>query len=476
MTFPDFTKLLPSVENAKFPPQFWLVILWLLLVVPTISLRGAHYEEGTVIALARGALEGHWLEPSLYDIRFIERPVLLSWLLAALGSAAGHVDLWLARLVIVALYLASGRLIFALVRRHASPLAALFAAACFFVSPMLLQKVTTAEPDLLLSLLIFAAFVVWWNGEQHRNVGALRWAAVGLLLAAAGLTKGPQPLAYFFLGVGVYVLLKRRWSGVFGLMLAGAIAGGLIGLWYYAVYQPGDLGTWMSHGRLNLKLSPLNYIFDLSGFGFTLILKLLPGILLAVPAAVAAWRNSSERRNDLVLALALYALCCTLVLMFWPGTQGRYAMPMTFAIAALAGLAFDRLRSEQPALVNMSVAVLCGLTAYKLILNWLVMPLAPALFDRTRAEGRLISAAVEQHPAPLRLSSDLRFNYNVLVHVDAPKRIVKDIVAAANAPGWMIVTPAQEQQLRAARPGLRIVRHLVLPQMNGAYLVEIAAN
>ena len=36
----------------------------------------------------------------------------------------------------------------------------------------------------------------------------MKWfACVGLLLALAGLAKGPQPLAYFTLGIGAYLLL-----------------------------------------------------------------------------------------------------------------------------------------------------------------------------------------------------------------------------------------------------------------------------
>jgi 4-amino-4-deoxy-L-arabinose transferase-like glycosyltransferase len=64
-----------------------VILLWIVLIVPAISLRGAHYEEGTTIALARGAFEDeHWLAPYRYGMRFVERPVLVSWLLAVVGQ------------------------------------------------------------------------------------------------------------------------------------------------------------------------------------------------------------------------------------------------------------------------------------------------------------------------------------------------------------------------------------------------------
>jgi 4-amino-4-deoxy-L-arabinose transferase-like glycosyltransferase len=478
LKIPDFTKLLSWIENKKISPQFWILVLWVLLVLPTISLRSAHYEEGTVIGLARGALEdGQWLQPHLYGVRFIERPVLLSWLLALFSIPIGTVELWFARLVIIMLYLASGWLIFSLVRRYATDLAALFATLCFFVSPMLLQKVTTAEPDLLLSFLIFSAFVVWWNGEEQGGAGFVRTLAVALLLAAAGLVKGPQPLAYFFLGVGAYLLVRRRWSGLLALVFIGVVSAGLVALWYFAVLQESrDVTVWMRHSRLLRNSFLQEYVIDAVKIGVTFVLELLPGILLAIPLAIAAWRKPDARRSELILALALYALCCTLVLILWPGARGRYAMPTAFAVAALAGLAFDQFRAERRALLNASAAILCVLLGYKLALNWLVMPLAPSLFDNTRSEGEQIAAAIARNPAPLRMSRNVSLSLNALLYVDTPKRVVSNFLEAAAPPVWMILTPEQEQKLRAARPDLRIVQHLVLMQMKGAHLIEVTAN
>src|ERR1700722_15194329 len=69
------------------PSIFVLIaIVWFLIVVPAISIRGIHYEEDTVVALAKGAAQdGHWLAPSYYGVRFVERPVLMSWLIGAMA-------------------------------------------------------------------------------------------------------------------------------------------------------------------------------------------------------------------------------------------------------------------------------------------------------------------------------------------------------------------------------------------------------
>ena len=46
-----------------------------------------------MIGLARGAVEdGQWLSPHLYGVRYVERPVLLSWIAAAIGKLSGGVS------------------------------------------------------------------------------------------------------------------------------------------------------------------------------------------------------------------------------------------------------------------------------------------------------------------------------------------------------------------------------------------------
>ncbi len=225
------------LETSKVVPWVCL-LLWFVLIVPAISLRGFHYEEGTVVALARGALEdGHWIVPHHYGMRFVERPALMSWLIAVLGSVFG-INQWTVRLPHVASLLVGGILVFRLARTQVSALAASFAASCFLLSPIILQKRTTAEPDVMLSVMLFGAFMVWWEGHVRGGPTLWRWLATGLLLAAATLIKGPQPAAYFLLGVGAFLVLRRHWDELPGFILANAIAAAVALGWYAAIYQP----------------------------------------------------------------------------------------------------------------------------------------------------------------------------------------------------------------------------------------------
>lgn len=141
-----------------------IAIVWSLLVFPAISIRGVHYEEDTVVALARGAVEdGHWLVPHYYEVRFDERPILRSWLVAGLASIFGGINQWILRTPTVLALLLGAALVARLARLYASAPAALFGALCFLLCPSLLQRLVTAEPDVLCAVLQFLAFVIWWD-------------------------------------------------------------------------------------------------------------------------------------------------------------------------------------------------------------------------------------------------------------------------------------------------------------------------
>jgi hypothetical protein len=267
-----------------------------------------------MIGVARSGMDDSvWLDPHLYGWRFNERPQLMGWTVGILGLIFGGINQYVARAPTVLSLLGSCLLVFWLVRRYASALAGLFAAICFISSPMILQKVVTAEPDFLLCIILFATFVVWWESFAVGKLGALRWLGIGALLASAGFVKGPQPLAFFGLGVGAFYLARRRWRDLFGLAFAGAIAALMATAWYWWVYHPGDIEMWLSHSKINGRIDPSlpRYVADSVVLLVTLLLEFLPGLILVVPFCFLALRESPSKEKDLILALLLYAACCS---------------------------------------------------------------------------------------------------------------------------------------------------------------------
>jgi 4-amino-4-deoxy-L-arabinose transferase-like glycosyltransferase len=466
------------LRGLDVPGWAWVVLLWAVFTFPAVALRGAHYEEGTVIGLARGAFEdGNWLAPHLYGNRFVERPVLLSWIAAALGWLFGGVTLWSARVPHLLFLLAGGLMVFNLVRPLTRTPPAVFGALCWFACSMVGQKFITAEPDVTLSVLLFGAFFVWWRGSERGQVSFPRWLLVGLLLAAAGLTKGPQPIAYFTLGVGFYLLVRRRWRDMPGFIAANAVAAVVVGAWYVAVMQPGDLEGWRNHSRLAEGMTLARWLRDHLDFIVSIFVEWLPGSLLLGPAIMALARKENFRDNDLVLAVVLYAGIGTLVLLVWPGgVATRYAMPANLALAVLGGVLYDRWWSSHPRLIGAGNTVVIAISSYLILLGWIAMPLAPDAFRQTTIAAQAIEAVRTLRPGPLYASGTVA-NVNILAHVAAPVRVVSLAqIGQLTVPALALLTPADVAALSASRPSFHFVAHAAIRDKSGAQIVEIVPH
>src|SRR5208282_1442148 len=211
--------------GTRWHPVAVIVVAWAVLAVPLVFFRGFNSDEGLAVSIARTAIEdGNWLVPHFFNVRWIERPTLLSWIIAAISEPFGHVSQIAARLPIALFLLVGCLLIYFLLRKVGAGIAAaLFGAALFLACPLVMRAYVMITADLPLAVLLFLAFVLWWDGTAKGSIGLGRWTAIGIVLAFAGLLKGPQPLAYFALGVGVFVLASLSWRQLPGLILAGLI-------------------------------------------------------------------------------------------------------------------------------------------------------------------------------------------------------------------------------------------------------------
>jgi 4-amino-4-deoxy-L-arabinose transferase-like glycosyltransferase len=443
------------LTRSRVSPYVWVALLWVLLIAPAIFLVGAHYEEGTTIGLARGAFEdGYWVSPHLYGLRFVERPVLVSWLLGVVGLFTGEFAIWVGRIPAVAALLSGAMLIYWFARRAVGTQGAFFGAACFLLSPMVIQKLITAENDGVVSVLLFAAFVIWWIGSAGGGPSILRWLAIGIVLALAGLVKGPQPLGFFFIGVGFYLLVRSKWRELGGLVAMALIPLVVVVGWYWLVYEPGDLDLWRGQSRLTLPAFG-HYLINVIRFAGQLVLELLPGLLLVAPLVMDVRQRRIEANRELTVALLCYAFACTLILTFWPDARTRYAMPMVLAVATLAGIGYHHLLSRLPRLV-FTAQVLAGvLLLYVLVLNWVVMPLFPTAFAFAAGEAAPINEAILDRPAPVYVVP-FAVSRDILYYLPKPHLASVEELAHAKPPYWAILTPADEALLAAARPDLEL--------------------
>jgi 4-amino-4-deoxy-L-arabinose transferase-like glycosyltransferase len=432
-----------------------IVCLWAIAVLPNLPVRSFIWEEGTNAEIARDILSnGHLLQPDVYGIRWNEKPSLLPWLIAGVAKVTGEVNEFSARFPAMIAVVLTALLVQSLTRRYASLNASLLAALFFMFSPMLLQKLAIAEPDTLITLFSFGAFILWWNGVEAGRISWVRWIGCGLLLAVLAMAKGPQPAGYFALGVSAYVVASRRWRYIPGLFICLMIPAAATIAWAAAVYQSGDEATWISYARLRTAPSLADYLVHNTRGFLSLIVEALPSILL-VP--FLAWRARQDKSGVAVppvaLPLALYAGICTVAVVLWPGSSSRYAMPCVPALAVLAGFAWDAIGGTAWARLRGITAAAVGVLAvFQIVLVNVVMPVFADRFGASRAAGQTIERAIRANPAPA-FCTDL--STNQLFYTRVPIRCVDPVnVASITTPAWLIIPRDQLPQLARLRSHL----------------------
>jgi 4-amino-4-deoxy-L-arabinose transferase-like glycosyltransferase len=456
-------------------PILWVVGLFVIQAIPATIIRASNLEEGRIIAIARGAMrDGHWLTPFIYGDRFAERPVLLSWISALFGEVTGTVTLWSLRIPHLTFFLGGTLLIYSLLRSNTGKGAAIFGVLCWLSMPMVAPKFINAEPDIVMSTLLFAAFYTWWQGTINKRMTPMRWIGISLLVGLAGLTKGPQPVAYFTVGVGAYLLLKGQRNQIPAFIATNFLAALIIGGWYVLVYQPHDVDYWMVHSRL-LTTTGFQLIRDHFDFVVSMFAEVLPATILIGPAIVILLRRWRSSEHDLMLAATLYSLICTLVLVIWPGgIATRYSMPATLTLAVICGLMFEHWRQSHPQIIASTLTVSYLITGALLIRGWVVMPFWPHLFQESQIAGKAIATALQDRPDPLYVVTGST-EYNMLVYVRGTIRAVTlDDLARLKTSGIAVLLPAEEGALAQQDPTMRLVdRANIVSQRRPYRIVEI---
>jgi 4-amino-4-deoxy-L-arabinose transferase-like glycosyltransferase len=448
---------------TRYNPYAAIAVVCALLAGPLIFFRAYNSDEGLAVTIARTAVEdGEWLAPHVFNMRWIERPTLLSWMIAAISEPFGGVSQITARLPIALFLLFGCVLIYLLLRKVAASVpAALFGVALFLACPLVIRSYVMITADLPLAVLLFFAFYLWWRANQDGSIGLGRWLAIGVVLAFAGLFKGPQPIAYFALGVGLYVLGSRSWRQIPGLVLAGVICVLPLAAWYAAIYVPGDAQTWGTFMRVHPAI-----IFSGPAVALVRLLADTFPAALAVAAFLIARGFSADKtsgfrdgRAGFVAALACCAFTAAVLILFWPGgSTPRYYFPMVPALCVFGGLGYDLLSARRPQIIAPPLLLTAGLLAYALIYA-AASPFLPMLYAQSRLDADRVTAMVQAAPATIYRTGDTALN--VLPYV--PGRILiatPEELAALAGPAWLVL-PTEEADALVAKRGGKL--HVVFP-------------
>lgn len=461
----------PGRDARRWLPLLVVLAAWAVLALPNAGFRSLYYEEGRHAMATHAILaQGEWLRPDVLGNAYIEKPPLLYWFAAGTAVLGGGVNEWTMRLPAMLSVLATALLVTAALLPLVRPMLAATGGVALMLTPMVAEKIAVAEPDTLVMLFSFAAWLLWLGA---RDGGApWRLVAAGAALALAGMAKHPTALGYVGAG-GVALLLIERRGAAQWLRLAtvGAIGLAPVLIWFAAIRTPGDVE--LLRRLMRLVEPPPGYALRQLLLLGEMVVTSLPWVAAAVPALVPAWRRRLGMPDAPARAFACYALACPLVVVFWPMTAPRYAIPSEPAVAVLAMLALDRLwdRRWVRAAARAALAVMAAaLLAYRVV----VLPLDAERMLASRLAGEEVNRIAARYARPVLVFGYVN-NYNPAWYVrPLPRHLLAAEPSAIPRPSLLLIAPYQFDHLARSLPDLQAERRF--PHLGGLVLARLPAR
>ncbi|MFO0879912.1 MAG: glycosyltransferase family 39 protein [Gemmataceae bacterium] len=426
-----------------------------ILLVGGLTGGELYRNEGLRARLAWEAFHsGEWLVPSLYGEPHLTKPPGMSALIGLCSLPWGEVTPLTARFPSILAGLLAISLVGWSVARAAGPRAGWLAAVMLPCCPLWLDRVPSAEIDLVQLAWVTAALLLLNEALQTDRWSA--WLGAFLCVTGGFFTKWTAP-GFFYLTL----LPLLYWRGelrrlcslrhLTGLTLLVCLAG----LWLALVARStglAPLGETLSREAF-LRLSPGHhprpYPWDeLATFPLGFLAGCLPWAILVPVALRPSFASQLTPRGYALWQLALVWAISSLV--FWtlaPGHRPRHILPAQPAIVLLAALVAEAWLAGQVSLRLPARPVLVGCCLFWLgiKLAWVMVVVPARNADRMLAETaarlrQLVPEAESLHL--LRLKDDgLLFYYGRT----ARRRTTMEATSA----GWWLVTGAERATLAA---------------------------
>ena len=365
----------------------WLILIAWCGFLFVYGLSGPLYRTEALRAIiGQSALDGHWLTPTLHGEPFLTKP---PGVYVAIGLASvpfGHVTEETARIPSAIAATITVLVAFATLRQFLEERQAFVAALLLPISFLWLDKVPSAEIDMLQLAWVSAAMFWFLRAYQAKEQGRAgtacgSWIAALLCVAGGFLTKWTAP-AFFYLAVVSFLVWRgrSRWLIHWDHGIAIAFAVSICATWAALVASEVgwsalvDTVSREAAQRFAPKSSgkPYPWLESLT-FPFIVLAACVPWSIPALCALRPAFvRDVDERTRTLVQLLHCWAWPN---LLFWslPAQHNvRYILPLCPAITLLgaivvmrwiAGSGARRIASPRAALVS----VLCAWLIVKVL-------------------------------------------------------------------------------------------------------------
>ncbi|MDI6800961.1 MAG: glycosyltransferase family 39 protein [Thermodesulfovibrionales bacterium] len=331
-----------------------LLILFITAVIylPFLGLPPWGGNEPLRVVAAQEILKsGNWTAPMLHGRLYFLKPPLMNWLIAANGYIFGAVNEWTSRLPSVFITFAMGVSVYLLCKNWLGRAGRFFAAVATVSMVGLISKGVTAEIDSFFIFFVVISLLIWMNGYSRQWRPIILWGISLSLLAVGFLTKGPQVIAYFYLTVFAYLLLKRRARFFFSLShLAGLCLFLLIlGSYLLAILRwiPFNdyIDIWSDQIMQRAEgKHHLAFFTHAVSYPFIMTFQFMPWVLFIIP--VFYLKGLRKKANGIfkneIFSYSLVMLAVNFPI-YWllPSAMARYFLPACPFVAIATGVFFE---------------------------------------------------------------------------------------------------------------------------------------
>ena len=398
------------------------LIAALVLYLPLLHQPQMWHEESRRALIAETMLEEKsFMVPVFKEQVYAAKPPGYNWLIIAVSAPLGEINEFTLRLASMLCLLALLALMLVLLRDRMDGPALTFLGAAIVLAPEMMRKATLGEIDMLFTLLVSASVWIWFYLDLRERTppktinSAIKWLLPGIIIALAFLTKREPAFAFYYLGLGAFLLYRKRFMELFhpAHLLAAALTVTIVGLWVWRMLVAADAETLLRSslhevvGRgvggdlpsmlLHLVTWPLEIGLALFPFSLALLLFLH-----------RETRQAAFQQHEKLLTFALITAGVNFVF-YWLAPQAavRYYLPMMPSLLVVCALLYSVARKTAPhwllfmarGLAVLLVLLAGGLLAYLQLENLGVRELLPAVMP----EALAIALAVVAFAASLLL-------------------------------------------------------------------------
>ena len=329
---------------SRAPARPLLLVLAVSALLVATDLGGrilSNNDEARFAVLAQDVLaRGDWLYPRLNGALYLNKPVLLAWLIALVSWPVGQVTQLTAVLPSAAAGLATAWVLYALGRELFGPDAGRYAALIAVTTQGLFLHARLPLPDMLMSA--FIAGSAWMLWRALRRPEGRAWLGFYGLGALAFWAKGPAGLLP--LGLALAWAAAHRRTGVWRRLRPGrglALVAALVAPWWLAglAADPEAVRQVVVTDHLGWYAPRVPTLASLVAPLQNAVVVLVPWVLFLPPALTLAWRFLRGRgdERDGVLFVLLWAAVVFVLVALAREQRVRYYLPLIAPASLLVG-------------------------------------------------------------------------------------------------------------------------------------------